>query len=146
VAVRTKEAEMSRDSDDLTTQPTATALMERVQQVEVRLAQEIDKVGTRLEGQMSSLKEEIMNSVQGQMSSLKDEIVNGVQGQMSSLKDEIVNSVQGQISLLQGDMAKSFQRLNDRVLSLIEDILDVRANQRTILKRLNDLEITVKTS
>ncbi|HSF23996.1 MAG TPA: hypothetical protein VLE20_07205 [Blastocatellia bacterium] len=122
---------MSRDSDDLTTQPTATALMERVQQVEVRLAQGIDKVGTRLEGQMSSLKEEIMNSVQGQM---------------SSLKDEIVNSVQGQISLLQGDMAKSFQRLNDRFLSLIEDILDVRANQRTILKRLNDLEITAKTS
>ena len=122
---------MSRDSDDLTTQPPATALMERVQQVEVRLAQEIDKVGTRLEGQMSSLKEEIMNSVQGQM---------------SSLKDEIVNSVQGQISLLQGDMAKSFQRLNDRFLSLIEDILDVRANQRTILKRLNDLEITAKAS
>lgn len=122
---------MSRDSDDLTTQPTATALMERVQQVEVRLAQGIDKVGTRLEGQMSSLKEEIMNSVQGQM---------------SSLKDEIVNSVQGQVSLLQGDMAKSFQRLNDRFLSLIEDILDVRANQRTILKRLNDLEITAKTS
>ena len=92
---------MSQNSDDLTTQPTATALMERVQQVEVRLAQNIDTRAARLEGQISSLREEIV---------------------------------------------KSFKSLNNKVMTLNEDNLDVRANQREILKRLNDLEITVKAS
>jgi hypothetical protein len=107
---------MSQDSDDLTTQPTATALMERVQQVEVRLAQEIGTVAGRLEGQLSSLREEIVNTFQVQISSLREEIVKG------------------------------FNKLNNKVMTLNEDTLDVRANQREILKRLNDLEITVKAS
>jgi hypothetical protein len=108
--------------------------MDRIQQVEVRLAREIDNLAARFDG------------LESQMSSLKEEIVISVQGQISSLKEEIVNSVQGQVSSLQDEMIKSFQRLNDRVLSLIEDNLDVRANQRAILRRLNDLEATVKTS
>jgi hypothetical protein len=107
---------MSQDSDDLTTQPTATALMERIQQVEVRLAREIDTVAGRLEGQISSLREEIVNSFQGQFSSLREEMVKG------------------------------FNKLNNKVMTLNEDTLDVRANQREILKRLNDLEISVKAS
>jgi hypothetical protein len=107
---------MSQDSDDLTTQPTATALMERIQQVEVRLAREIDTVAGRLEGQISSLREEIVNSFQGQFSSLREEMVKG------------------------------FNKLNHKVMTLNEDTLDVRANQREILKRLNDLEISVKAS
>ena len=107
---------MSQNSDDLTTQPTATALMERVQQVEVRLGQEIDTVATRLEGQISSLREEIVNSFQGQISSLREEIVKG------------------------------FQSLNNKIMTLNEDTLDVRASQREILKRMSDLEVTVKAS
>jgi hypothetical protein len=107
---------MSQDSDDLTTQPTATALMERVREVELRLAQDIDTLATRLEGQISSLREEIVNSFQGQFSSLREEMVKG------------------------------FNKLNNKVMTLNEDTLDVRANQREILKRLNDLEITVKAS
>jgi hypothetical protein len=122
---------MSQDSDDLTTQPTATALMERVQQVEVRLAQDIDTRAARLEGQIFSLREEIVNSFQGQISSLREEIVNSFQGQISSLREEIV---------------KGFNKLSNKVMTLNEDTLDVRANQREILKRLNDLEITVKAS
>jgi hypothetical protein len=107
---------MSQDSDDLTTQPTATALMERVREVELRLAQDIDTLATRLEGQISSLREEIVNSFQGQFSSLREEMVKG------------------------------FNKLNNKVMTLNEDTLDVRANQREILKRLNDLEMTVKAS
>jgi hypothetical protein len=107
---------MSQDSDDLTTQPTATALIERVREVELRLAQDIDTLATRLEGQISSLREEIVNSFQGQFSSLREEMVKG------------------------------FNKLNNKVMTLNEDTLDVRANQREILKRLNDLEMTVKAS
>ena len=92
---------MSQDSDDLTTQPTATALMERVQQVEVRLAQDIDTRAARLEGQITSLREEIL---------------------------------------------KGFNKVSNKVMTLNEDTLDVRANQREILKRLEDLETTVKAS
>jgi hypothetical protein len=122
---------MSQDSDDLTTQPTATALMKRIQQVEVRLAREIDTVAGRLEGQISSLREEIVSSFQGQISFLREEIVNSFQGQVFSLREEIV---------------KGFNKLNNKVMTLNEDTLDVRANQREILKRLNDLEISVRAS
>jgi hypothetical protein len=42
-------------------------------------------------------------------------------------------------------MKKGFYKLNSRVLSLAEDMLDIRANEREILKRLYDPEITEKT-
>ena len=105
---------MSTESDDLTTQPTATALMERVREVEVRLAHDIDALGIRFEGQLASFREEMVSSVQGQISSLRDEMI------------------------------KSFYKLNSRVLSLAEDMLGIRANEREILKRLFDPETTEK--
>jgi uncharacterized coiled-coil DUF342 family protein len=107
---------MSQDSDDLTTQPTATALMERVRESELRLAQDINTRAARLEDQITSLREEIVNSFQGQFSSLREEMVKG------------------------------FNKLSNKVMTLNEDTLDVRTNQREILKRLEDLEVTVKGS
>jgi hypothetical protein len=121
---------MNQNSDDLTTQPTATALMERVREVELRLAQDIDILGNRVEGQLASFREEIVSSVQGQISIFRDEIVSSVQGQISSLREE---------------MMKSFYKLNNRVITLTEDSLDMRSNQREILKRLYDPEFTEKT-
>ena len=106
---------MNQNSDDLTTQPTATALMERVREVEVRLAHDIDNLATRFEGQLASFREEILSSIQSQISSLREE------------------------------MMKGFYKLNSRVLSLAEDTLDMRTNQREILKRLYDPEITERT-
>lgn len=121
---------MSQNSDDLTTQPTATALMERVREVELRLAQDIDILANRVEGQLASFREEIVSSVQGQISIFRDEIVSSVQDQISSLREE---------------MMKSFYKLNNRVITLTEDSLDMRSNQREILKRLYDPEFTEKT-
>jgi hypothetical protein len=121
---------MSQNSDDLTTQPTATALMERVREVELRLAHDIDILANRVEGQLASFREEIVSSVQGQISIFRDEIVSSVQGQISSLREE---------------MMKSFYKLNNRVITLTEDSLDMRSNQREILKRLYDPEFTEKT-
>jgi hypothetical protein len=136
---------MSQNSDDLTTQPTATALMERVRESELRLAQDIDILANRVEGQLASFREEIVSSVQGQISVFRDEIVSSVQGQISSFRDEIVRSVQDQISSLREEMMKSFYNLNNRVITLTEDSLDMRSNQREILKRLYDPEFTEKT-
>ena len=121
---------MSQNSDDLTTQPTATALMERVREVELRLAHDIDILANRVEGQLASFREEIVSSVQGQISIFRDEIVRSVQDQISSLREE---------------MMKSFYKLNNRVITLTEDSLDMRSNQREILKRLYDPEFTEKT-
>ena len=151
---------MSQNSDDLTTQPTATALMERVRESEQRLAHDIDILANRVEGQLASFREEIVSSVQGQISIFRDEIVSSVQGQISIFRDEIVSSVQGQISIfrdeivrsvqdqissLREEMMKSFYKLNNRVITLTEDSLDMRSNQREILKRLYDPEFTEKT-
>jgi len=106
---------MSQNSDDLTTQPTATVLMERVREVELRLAHDIDILANRVEGQLASFREGIVSSVQDQISSLREE------------------------------MMKSFYKLNNRVITLTEDSLDMRSNQREILKRLYDPEFTEKT-
>jgi len=106
---------MSQNSDDLTTQPTVTALMERVRESEQRLAHDIDMLANRVEGQLASFREEIVSSVQDQISSLREE------------------------------MMKSFYKLNNRVITLTEDSLDMRSNQREILKRLYDPEFTEKT-
>ena len=106
---------MSQNSDDLTTQPTATALMERVREVELRLAHDVDSLANRFEGQLASFRDEIVSSVQDQISSLREEIMKG------------------------------FYKLNNRVSSLAEDSLDMRANQRDILKRLYDPEFKEKT-
>ena len=54
--------------------------------------------------------------------------------------------MQAQISSLRDEMIKGFYKLNNRVLALAEDTLDMRSNQRDILKRLYDPEITEKTS
>ena len=121
---------MNQNTDDLTTQPTATALMERVREVELRLAHDIDILANRVEGQLASFREEIVSSVQGQLSIFRDEIVSSVQDQISSLREE---------------MMKSFYKLNNRVITLTEDSLDMRSNQREILKRLYDPEFTEKT-
>ena len=106
---------MSQDSDDLTTQPTATALMERVREVEVRLAHDIDNLATRFDDQ-------------------------------TARSEAQTTRLEAQISSLREEMIKGFYKLNSRVLSLAEDMLDIKANEREILKRLFDPEITEKTS
>ena len=121
---------MSQDSDDLTTQPTATALMERVREVEVRLARDIGALAARLDDQTARSEAQTTR----------------LEGQFSVLREEIVNIVRGQISFLREEMIKGFYKLNSRVLSLAEDMLDIKANEREILKRLFDPEITEKTS
>ena len=112
---------MSQNSEDLTTQPTATALMERVREVEVRLASDIGALATRLEDQATRLEDQASRS----------------EAQTARLES--------QISSLREEMMKGFYKLNSRVLSLAEDMLDIRANEREILKRLYDPEITEKT-
>ncbi|HSO74329.1 MAG TPA: hypothetical protein VLU47_05780 [Blastocatellia bacterium] len=127
---------MSQNSDDLATQPTATALMERVREVEVRLASDIGALATRLEDQATRLEDQASRS-EAQTARLE--------AQFSALRDQIEIMVQGQISSLREEMKKGFYKLNSRVLSLAEDMLDIRANEREILKRLYDPEITEKT-
>ena len=106
---------MSQDSDDLTTQPTATALMERVREVEVRLARDIGALAARLDDQTARSEAQTAR-------------------------------LEAQFSVLREEMIKGFYKLNSRVLSLAEDMLDIKANEREILKRLFDPEITEKTS
>lgn len=119
---------MSQNSESLTTQPTATALMERVREVEVRLARDIGALSARLEDQTSRSEAQTAR----------------LEAQFSALREEIVSIVKGQISSLREEMMKGFYKLNRRLLSLAEDMLDIRANEREILKRLFDPETPEK--
>jgi chromosome segregation ATPase len=134
-----------RNSGDLTTQPTATAIMERLQNFETRVAQEMDTLGGRVERQIHSLKEDI-GSLKGDVSSLKGD-VSSLKGEMSSLKGE-VSSLKGEMSSLKGEMSslkdevkKGLAIFSAKIDVLNEDTLSVRAGQRDILKRMNELEV-----
>lgn len=69
---------MSQNSDDLTTQPTATALMEQAREVEVRLARDIASLAARLEDQTTRSEAQTIR-LEAQFSALREEIVSSVQ-------------------------------------------------------------------
>ena len=48
------------DQDDLKTQPTAAAIMERLQLVETRLAQAVDNLDSRIENRLLAVEEQIL--------------------------------------------------------------------------------------
>jgi hypothetical protein len=65
--VQTTESKYVDNQDDLNTQPTATAIMERLQSLETRLLSEIER-------QILSLKEELTTRFDSRLLSLKEEL------------------------------------------------------------------------
>lgn len=57
--VLTTESNYMDNQDDLKTQPTATAIMERLQSMEARLLEKIDSLAIRTEQELASLKAEL---------------------------------------------------------------------------------------
>jgi len=110
------------DQEKLSTQPTATAIMERIQAFETRLAQDIDILGARVEGQIAR-----------------------VEGQIARLESQIVR-MDGQILSFRQEVDTRFSNLTAKIEVLYEDTLNVRASQREILKRFSELEQRVKAS
>ena len=78
----TKESSFMANQDDLKTQPTATAIMERLQSMEARLLSEIEK-------QILSLQEELTTRFDNRLLSLKEELT--AQFTRLSSKVEVLN-------------------------------------------------------
>ena len=105
---------MTDNRDDMTTQPTLTTLLERVQKSETVLYQAIEQLGLRIEGQIQLVR----NDVQSVRRELHDEI--------QSVREE---------------MRTFFRKLETKFQLLIEDSMDVRANQRDLSKRMDELDV-----
>jgi hypothetical protein len=98
---------MTENRDDMTTQPTLTTLLERVQKSETGLYQAIEQLGLRIEGQIQSVRRELHDEAE-------------------SLREE---------------MRTQFRKLETKFQLLIEDSMDVRANQRDLSKRMDELDV-----
>ena len=106
--------------DDLMAQPTALAIMERVQQVETRLGAEIEGVETRLRTEIGGVETRLTKEIEG------------LSTHMLALRDEM--------SGCRDDVNKSLKLLGNKIEVLNEDILSVRGSQREIIKQMRELE------
>ncbi|MFY9610166.1 MAG: hypothetical protein WAU45_16330 [Blastocatellia bacterium] len=119
---------MTDNRDELTAQPTLTALLERVQKAETGLYQAIERLALRIEGQIQTVRSEV-ETVRGQ--------VETVRGQVETVRGELHDEAQS----LRDDIRTQFRKLETKIQLLIEDIMDVRANQRDLSKRMDGLEV-----
>ena len=112
---------MTDNRDDMTTQPTLTTLLERVQKSETGLYQAIEQLGLRIEGQIQS----VLGDVQS------------VRGEVETLRRQLHDETQS----LREEMRTLFRKLETKFQLLIEDSMDVRANQRDLSKRMDELDV-----
>ena len=130
---------MSDIRDDLNTQPTLTAILERVQKAETGLYQAIERLATRMEGQIQSVREEV-HSVREEVHSVRQE----VKGARLESHDEIQGvrrEIHERVESLREEMRTHFRKLETKFQLLIEDSMDVRAHQRDLSKRMDELEV-----
>lgn len=127
---------MSENRDNLTTQPTLSAVLERVQKAETGLYQAIERLAVRLEGQIASVREEVQASrreFHGEIHAARLESHDEIQALRRELHEEVDS--------LRQEMRTHFRKLETKFQLLIEDSMDVRANQRDLSKRMDELEV-----
>jgi hypothetical protein len=93
------------DQENLRTQPTATAIMERIQAFETRLAQDLDTLGARMESQFAQMGSQIL--------SLREEM----ETRFSNLtaKIEVLYEDTMNVRASQREILKRFSELEQRV-------------------------------
>jgi chromosome segregation ATPase len=126
---------MTDNRDDVTTQPTLTTLLERVQKAEAGLYQAIERLGLRIESEVQS--------VRGEVQSVREDF-QSVRQAVQSLRSEVETSrreLHDEIQTLQEEMRTHFRKLETKFQLLIEDTMDVRANQRDLSKRMDELDV-----
>ena len=119
---------MTDNRDDMTTQPTLTTLLERVQKSETGLYHAIEQLGLRIEGRIQSVLGEVQ-SVRGEVQS--------VRGEVEVVRRELHDEIQS----VREEMRTLFRKLETKFQLLIEDSMDVRANQRDLSKRMDELDV-----
>src|SRR5262249_21844246 len=103
--------------DDLRTQLSITAVLERLQRIETRLAGDIDGLATRLRSDMDAMA-----------------------ARLTADMGALAERMDGQIQTLRGEMEAGFRSLAAKIQVLNDDTLNVRAHQREILERISQLE------
>lgn len=126
---------MTDNRDDMTTQPTLTTLLERVQYAETGLYQAIEQLGLRIEGQIQSVRDDV-HSVRGEVETVRGELET-VRGEVETVRRELHDEAES----LRGEMRTQFRKLETKFQLLIEDSMDVRANQRDLSKRMDELDV-----
>jgi len=108
----------------LTTQPTATAILERLQDFEARISQSVHLLGSTLEGQIAALRDEMNTRFAG------------VHDEMNTR----FAAVDTRFLEIRENMNTHFRLVENKIEILHEDTLNVRADQRELSKRLGEIE------
>jgi len=116
---------------DLTTQPTATAILERLQGFEVRIFERVEQLGSALEGKISELR--------GEMNTRFAEVHAEMNTRFAEVHARFVE-VDNRFLEIRSDMNTHFGLVANKIEVMHEDNLNVRASQRELLKRMGEIE------
>ena len=102
---------------DLTTQPTATTILERLQEFDARISQNVQLLGSTLEGQIAALREEMNTRFAGVHEEMNTRLVE-----------------------MREEMNTHFRLVANKIDVMYEDTMNVRAAQRELTKRIAEIE------
>ena len=130
----------------LTTQPTATAILERLQDFEARISQSVHLLGSTLEGQIAALRDEMntrFDGVHDEMNTRFDGVHDEMNTRFAGVHDEMNTrfaAVDTRFLEIRENMNTHFRLVENKIEILHEDTLNVRADQRELSKRLGEIE------
>jgi DNA anti-recombination protein RmuC len=112
----------SLPDEDLTTQPTAMAILERLRQFESRLSQSVQQLRSSLENQIASLRDE-MNT---RFAEAREEMNTRFLENREEMNARFLENRE--------EMNTHFRLVANKIEVMHEDNLNVRAGQRELLK------------
>ena len=134
---------------DRTTQPTATAILERLQGFEARISQSVRGLGSTLESQIASLRDEmntrfveVHDEMNTRFAAVHDEMNTRfaeVSARFAEVDARFVE-VNAHFAEIREDMNTHFGLVANKIEVMHEDNLNVRAGQRELMKRMAEIE------
>ena len=120
---------------DLTTQPTAMAILERLKGFEARMSESVQLLGSTLEGQIAALRDEMNTRFVGVHEEMNTRFV-GVHEEMNTR----FAAVDTRFVEMREEMNTHFRLVANKIDVMYEDTMNVRAAQRELTKRIAEIE------
>ena len=114
----------SLSDTDLTTQPTAMAILERLKGFEARMSESVQLLGSTLEGQIAALRDEMNTRFVGVHEEMNTRFA-AVDTRFVEMREE---------------MNTHFRLVANKIDVMYEDTMNVRAAQRELTKRIAEIE------
>ena len=120
---------------DLTTQPTAMAILERLQEFDARISQNVQLLGSTLEGQIAGLREEMNTRFVETREEMNTRFVETREEMNTRFAGVDTRFVE-----MREEMNTHFRLVANKIDVMYEDTMNVRAAQRELTKRIAEIE------